>query len=685
MNEQLQLDFNQPADQSALEAERLQLDNKASQSPEQAWMGGVNGLNPQSMRDMADYIETRPYNETTVMEGAEGKIGARTSLIDPKAGQTGHDYFDNKREDHYEETAAETPADQDEDLTPLQMTEKWALAEEKGDKRMAEYMQDQLLERLIKDTKLSDDEKVAMIDKIHAKKDDLKSRQDVLQGLGNAMAAKIAKDSAAEDEPFDVKSEDVKWADDGELPEIKPLTTEEEAALDAADLAEPKPLTPEEEAALDAADAVEESPEEKAWMNADIKLPKNLQVELSSAREEFIKLSAKRRGISFGHKRKLAQAKERYDQARNAAGQNIADQLRANEADNNDLLAMSKVGALTELAYLTEQIKEAQVRAAGQKHFSGFYDRWARWGGKGNHTGKIKKIAAMGVITFLPGVGLAVAGAALLGPVAGAAIGGAIARGVGKGLASGHINRNANAKRVAEVQAAQQQAKGESYINRASRLISSEGVSNVAQELTDRSNSRNKRRLIGGVALGAAMGAAGAVVGDLISDNIQARSQSGRPLAPDLIPGNDIHPTTAPPLISAEEVAPTPHAAPPLISAEDAAPAPNPAPPLVDAETLAPAESAVPAAPAPELPQGFGVDNWPWANAETFNTPNAGELVQRTLDEYNARTGNGFVWNHNDGMFWEGDHVMNPAELAEYNSIMAEVAARAAQTLPETE
>jgi len=47
--------------------------------------------------------------------------------------------------------------------------------------------------------------------------------------------------------------------------------------------------------------------------------------------------------------------------------------------------------------------------------------------------------------------------------------------------------------------------------------------------------------------------------------------------------------------------------------------------------------------------------------------------VQFALDVYNWTQHRHFVWNHQDGMFWEGGHIINPEELRVYNNGMADI------------
>ncbi len=107
-----------------------------------------------------------------------------------------------------------------------------------------------------------------------------------------------------------------------------------------------------------------------------------------------------------------------------------------------------------------------------------------------------------------------------------------------------------------------------------------------------------------------------------------------------------------------------------------------------DAEAAPPAIDSNQPVSAPEpstvVPATFDSADWPYANAVNVGAESPGIFVQRVLDEYNLRAQRGFVWNHRDGMFYEGRHIINRAELNTYYDIFNELHGQDIKGLPVT-
>lgn len=63
----------------------------------------------------------------------------------------------------------------------------------------------------------------------------------------------------------------------------------------------------------------------------------------------------------------------------------------------------------------------------------------------------------------------------------------------------------------------------------------------------------------------------------------------------------------------------------------------------------------------------------PWTYAENLGVKDINGFLQQVLDEYNTRYGRYFTWDHSDGMYWEGNHVISPSELYDYYIVMLDL------------
>ena len=108
--------------------------------------------------------------------------------------------------------------------------------------------------------------------------------------------------------------------------------------------------------------------------------------------------------------------------------------------------------------------------------------------------------------------------------------------------------------------------------------------------------------------------------------------------------------------------------------------------PPIDPVIIAPVTETPMAAPELNTANlaSFNPAKWPYENAVKVGAQKPGEYVQHVLDEYNARYGRQFIWNHQNGMFYEGKHIINRSELNSYYDIFKELSDHETAGLPIT-
>jgi hypothetical protein len=128
----------------------------------------------------------------------------------------------------------------------------------------------------------------------------------------------------------------------------------------------------------------------------------------------------------------------------------------------------------------------------------------------------------MGIVGLPVGIAAGAAGVFLAGPLAGAAVAAGLGRGVTRGLMRSHIEKNIDSKSIAEAKYEQrlaaQQGKIEEAYNQGENNDNIPALMSVTSEYakgTEKDVQRNRRRVIGSVAIGALTGAGGAYVGEL--------------------------------------------------------------------------------------------------------------------------------------------------------------------------
>ncbi len=143
-----------------------------------------------------------------------------------------------------------------------------------------------------------------------------------------------------------------------------------------------------------------------------------------------------------------------------------------------------------------------------------FYDKWAQWGEQGTK-GKVKKAAAFA----LPGAALGAALVPLAGVVGFGAATGALAvtgaRSVGRRLAGAHLDKRADAKKVAQAQREEIRSEIE-----ATEDALHTDILAIIDERSEAYRKQNLRRTAGGLAIALSVGLLTAKGADILADNV---------------------------------------------------------------------------------------------------------------------------------------------------------------------
>ncbi len=415
---------------------------------------------------------------------------------------------------------------------------KWAEAEDAGDKTTAGDVQDEIMDRVANRTdRETDEEKRQVLDSFIARKDALRTvndpETDSSQSLWDRLAAVPDMEKSEEQNSYDEFQKDMDNLRDVVLrardaKKANNFNDYQQALNELSDLVDDfrgrYNVTDEYYDQIDKSinggnedQDVNQTPEDEDEIDQTQELPQLIEAvspelwnALQIARAEYVRASAKRRGVSFGHKKRLNAAREAYEMAVTAVGENVAARMRELGADEETVRQFGVVGNLKELEQITELITQSQIEASKGKGLSRFYDFWARQRGV---KGYVVKSSTMGVAGLIPGMAMGAVGAVLLGPVAGVVAGAGVARGVARGLMGAKVNKEADAARVAQAQNARQLAADNArfgILDQASEVTQADHITEGVDELTTRNNRRNKRRMIGSAAIGAVAGGTGA-------------------------------------------------------------------------------------------------------------------------------------------------------------------------------
>lgn len=251
-----------------------------------------------------------------------------------------------------------------------------------------------------------------------------------------------------------------------------------------------------------------------------------LREEMDIAREEFASLAARRRGATFGFystQSRLERAEARYCMARDRAGAYVANYFEKQGRTTEEIRHLAIAARALEAMGLTKDVLDHQLALAEGRKLKGFYDWWARQGGhnffsKAGLKGNLKKGLAMAAIGFIPGIGLGMVGAAVLGPAVGGVLGASLASRVGRGIMGAKIDKNAESPAVATVQ------NNEQFNNDLDRFydnpddLGTTAVTEGVMDLTERSIDRNRGRVAKAASVAAIAGVAGGIAGHYIHD-----------------------------------------------------------------------------------------------------------------------------------------------------------------------
>ena len=300
-------------------------------------------------------------------------------------------------------------------------------------------------------------------------------------------------------------------------------------------------------------------------------LPYAMAYDLAVALNEYTKLAAarERSALSFrASHRKVEVARERYEALRLSAKEWLVGHIDDSDMSREDWTLFSvnddkSEARLAAVGIRFEAERQAEVRGPLARQRQKFYDWWARQGGgekffsRHRLAGTAKKAAVLGAVGLPVGVIAGATGAFVAGPVIGVAAAAGIARGVARGLLRGQIEKNVGPS-VATAQfhrrlAAQYHAIEEGHtVTTEGRVGYPESATDVYAEATKKSVERNRRRMIGGIAIGLVTGLIGASLGDLIHNAIYGGEyEHGTPPAtekPSMSPPTQPAPSTpAPP------------------------------------------------------------------------------------------------------------------------------------------
>jgi hypothetical protein len=155
----------------------------------------------------------------------------------------------------------------------------------------------------------------------------------------------------------------------------------------------------------------------------------------------------------------------------------------------------------------------------------------------------------MGAVGLPIGFVAGTAGVFLAGPIAGAAVAAGISRGVARGLLRKYIEKHTHAKSVATYQYEKRLKDQYQKIEAAyAKNDESKNMSNRPNTVTDsyaegtmKGVRRNRRRLMGSIAIGAAFGAGGAFLGELAHNALWGNSHKPTAVKPPVVHHPVIH------------------------------------------------------------------------------------------------------------------------------------------------
>ena len=264
--------------------------------------------------------------------------------------------------------------------------------------------------------------------------------------------------------------------------------------------------------------------------------------ELSQKRERYAELLAHRQRIGMiainATRHKVTEARDDYTKCRDSL---VEVARQRHQAKNGSAKAFEEAERATvsdEIDVLYPSIAARRLELAKNGHFNSFYSWWANQGGeRAGWRGKFKKIGALAVMGAATGLAVsAVVGTFGVGAV-GAGVTAAVSRGVARNLARQKLDsHDAQSPTIVDAQSKRQTEEAsnlqEQRWSTARGIISSKELSEAAASATEMEISRNRKRMLGAVAIGAATGLAFGVLGQWIHSEVNIRHTAPRPHVP---------------------------------------------------------------------------------------------------------------------------------------------------------
>lgn len=297
--------------------------------------------------------------------------------------------------------------------------------------------------------------------------------------------------------------------------------------------ATPEPLpAPESPAGPEEPPTIEQplpDPSELARELARDAIDIDLAQDLGNAVERYTALLAKHDTSVIGRRKQRAElesARTEYESLRAQANKQIADFLEAKGFDSSVVQSeimrqdIGNNGSRKGELGLIRDRSEAEAMRIGKE--SRFVSWWANQRGK-------KGFLLKGAVMAPVGIAAGAAAGVVLGPVGGAVAAGFIARNVAKNYMRSKLEAKAGASTKAHEFATKRHSEQlTTIIDQQSANTSgkwhAESVTSEFSEDSEKHVRRNRRRLIGGVAIGAAAGVAGGLLADKVGDWVGGRT-----------------------------------------------------------------------------------------------------------------------------------------------------------------
>ena len=263
---------------------------------------------------------------------------------------------------------------------------------------------------------------------------------------------------------------------------------------------------------------------------------------LSQKREHYAELLARRQRIGMiaikATRHKVTEARDDYTNFRDSLVE-VVWQRHQNKGGSARAFEEAERAAVSdEIDVLYPRIAAHRLELAKSGHFNSFYSWWANQGGeRAGWRGKFKKIGAFAVMGAATGLAVsAVVGTFGVGAV-GAGVTAAVSRGVARNLARQKLDsHNAQSDKIVDAQSKRQIDEAsklqEQRWSTGKEIISSMELSEAAASATEMEISRNRKRMLGAVAIGAATGLAFGVLGQWIHSEVSIRHTVPRPHVP---------------------------------------------------------------------------------------------------------------------------------------------------------